>query len=553
MEIDNDFENLFQCPICLEFYDDKNNKLPMILNCGHTICKMCLEPILKKEKKKCPNCNEEIKFNNINTRINVFTKFYLLNSFLDFPLKFKYCVQCKKFITNYSFRKHKKEKHYLFSFDKVIQSYFDKNVIFSDKDIFIVLYFYLNPFLHEIKYLKDIRHKFHFENKTFVLSGKIIPYRDSEDTFLKNLMKDKYISINDMNSARWFKGTLINQNNYFFIHGYFLIKTKDQEAYMQPIIFGFLNYDDIKFFGFIKVNKEYIKEKESLKQKDFILDCGLLLFNTNYYFGKFNEISITNLKKADITLLKDGEILNIKDNNLEVKAIIEEKKETIKPILIGEIIDNKYLYIKKEDKGIINEIEIYPFCIQENKQIEEYTLEDCKIILKNYNRTLILNRNNYLIYIFKNRNETETLPNKFKTKIFYINYTNVSDIISPFTLLKNYSLKDIKEEIANGKNDFFTHLKKVLEVKVETCNINYYECKINEGKIILDQNKYFEINGNKVKQINKINIYEDGIVYNDNNLKGKETIEDFLELELTSNFYNFNYKKKEEIICCNLL
>ena len=78
MEVDNDFESLFQCEICLEFYDD-NNKIPMILKCGHTICKMCLEPILKKEKKKCPHCNEEIKYYKINHYINLFTKLYLYN------------------------------------------------------------------------------------------------------------------------------------------------------------------------------------------------------------------------------------------------------------------------------------------------------------------------------------------------------------------------------------------------------------------------------------------------------------------------------------------
>ena len=50
MEDDN-YEDLFQCPICLEDLSSL-----MLLSCGHSLCEACLNKILKKENPECSIC-----------------------------------------------------------------------------------------------------------------------------------------------------------------------------------------------------------------------------------------------------------------------------------------------------------------------------------------------------------------------------------------------------------------------------------------------------------------------------------------------------------------
>ena len=59
-------EEDFECPICLDIFGINQNhiKSPKVLKCGDTICKECLEMILKKSIEEfflCPLCKEKIK------------------------------------------------------------------------------------------------------------------------------------------------------------------------------------------------------------------------------------------------------------------------------------------------------------------------------------------------------------------------------------------------------------------------------------------------------------------------------------------------------------
>ena len=59
-------EDYPQCPICLDIFGNNPDHIraPKILNCGDSICKECLEEILKNSKEEsflCPKCNENEK------------------------------------------------------------------------------------------------------------------------------------------------------------------------------------------------------------------------------------------------------------------------------------------------------------------------------------------------------------------------------------------------------------------------------------------------------------------------------------------------------------
>ena len=66
--------SLLECPICLEEYmnNDKSEKAPKLLYCGHTFCCECIKKLMKKYKNQiiCPidrikvnEAYEEIPFN----------------------------------------------------------------------------------------------------------------------------------------------------------------------------------------------------------------------------------------------------------------------------------------------------------------------------------------------------------------------------------------------------------------------------------------------------------------------------------------------------------
>ena len=518
---DVEIEDLFSCPICSEIFIDA-----MLLQCSHTLCKACLDRILKTNSL-CPTCKRPIDKDKIipNPLLNRIVKFYLLlknctDVFLNFPLKFKYCVDCKVFITNYTFKKHKMEKHYLFTFDKIFQSYFEgKNINFNN-DMFIVLYFYLNPFLHEIKCLEQKGNTFYFGNNNFIFNGKQRNFE--ENKFLMKLMKNKYKYV-DSEAIKWYKGTLIKRKNWFFIHGFFLI---------------------------ILLKLIYIKKTEPLEIKDFTLDCGIL-FNKNYYFGKFNDINIETLSKIDkddfnIKILNGGEIFYPKgENNIEIKIIKPEKDEEEFPIMTCELELNK-LSIYYQYKGEASHFEIEPFYVQP-QPFEEYELVNCKINFKNYNRTLIFDRREYIIYLFKNEENKDLQSNKYKAKVLSI---YLKDNILQFLSLKTRIIKYIKNEKVEDKSNFYYTLKKILEMNLNQCQIKYYLSEIKDGEIKLNEFNYYEISGCEVtpknQKMNKLS-------YKDNTLEKIKTISDFLNIELTSEIYNF--KTKEETICsaCDII
>ena len=99
--IDNE---VISCQICNELFYSHQEKIPIVLNCGHTLCKHCLDNILKKGREKCPIDNQTeiniVKNHLIENKI-IKQTIELLSLKIDIKslsyLDFYYCFDCDQF------------------------------------------------------------------------------------------------------------------------------------------------------------------------------------------------------------------------------------------------------------------------------------------------------------------------------------------------------------------------------------------------------------------------------------------------------------------------
>lgn len=47
----------FECDICCEKYDESGSHVPLVLPCGHTLCKQCVESL---RSRSCPTCKSSL-------------------------------------------------------------------------------------------------------------------------------------------------------------------------------------------------------------------------------------------------------------------------------------------------------------------------------------------------------------------------------------------------------------------------------------------------------------------------------------------------------------
>ena len=57
-----------QCPICYDTFND-NDRLPLLLECGHSFCKRCIETG-GSSLQKCPHCRKPITVPRSSLKIN---------------------------------------------------------------------------------------------------------------------------------------------------------------------------------------------------------------------------------------------------------------------------------------------------------------------------------------------------------------------------------------------------------------------------------------------------------------------------------------------------
>ena len=58
-------DTLLSCHICTMKFD-REEKLPLFLKCGHSICKFCASSLLKQGRIKCPFDNKFFEYRSVN-------------------------------------------------------------------------------------------------------------------------------------------------------------------------------------------------------------------------------------------------------------------------------------------------------------------------------------------------------------------------------------------------------------------------------------------------------------------------------------------------------
>jgi hypothetical protein len=70
-------DSLLYCQICMGKHDS-HDKVPVSLNCGHTICIQCAKSIFKNRAIKCPFCNQAFMCNEVSSLGRNYTVLELL-------------------------------------------------------------------------------------------------------------------------------------------------------------------------------------------------------------------------------------------------------------------------------------------------------------------------------------------------------------------------------------------------------------------------------------------------------------------------------------------
>nr|XP_039262611.1 protein zyg-11 homolog B-like [Styela clava] len=56
----NDVQNLLECPVCMESYEESGRRTPKMLPCQHSFCVDCLKTISSGGRIQCPSCRRQI-------------------------------------------------------------------------------------------------------------------------------------------------------------------------------------------------------------------------------------------------------------------------------------------------------------------------------------------------------------------------------------------------------------------------------------------------------------------------------------------------------------
>ena len=325
-EQENSEENIYKCPNCNQNYSIDNNKIPLILPCGHIICKKCLIEI--------SNINQFISCP-IDTKI--FTQeIYTFKIFQPFLQKIQKKNELKEFIC--SIHNDKKIK-YICEYDN--ETFCSKCLINHNQHPHKILNFEPNKerINNEIeivfKQINLLKEEFNSKNKKLDEFQNILKKKLEEETFkLKNEIKtiiNSFIEIQKL-----YEEKILN----FYNFQYDKIEERKLNINLISNEIKLLNEKINSFQNKYKykmniIYNEIIEEKnniiynyEQLKRKNII--------NSNKFEETFEELQLPkiifneNLKKnfiQNIIILDSENYLNKIRNNIE-KDILEKRSES---------------------------------------------------------------------------------------------------------------------------------------------------------------------------------------------------------------------------------
>ena len=530
-------DELLCCQVCQEKYKLNDEKIPLCLECGHSLCKQCLNDIISRQNLHCPFDSKQIT----NTFIDAFIRNKIIEKAVkissEFNLKCKnltkleffYCYKCDKFLSCYSKELHlvlghriDKINKYAFKWMKVISDKIKDEIVTENIKLFFILYLFHNPFL-----LKDMN--FNIEKRimcnkdTFTFYGSSFEKNEENEIFyniLFNIIKnDRNIN---MNNYELLKGIVLGKNSEI-INGFFLMKKEKKNNYILKKSLGLMNYLDSVFFGLLDFSSE---------NSGFKIDIGILDDNLVLFFGSFkqdlydfpiynfdngekitfNEDSVvlverfSDKKSEGIETLFSNSYFNFEinsnkiileifdkllknDNNSRIKAILELNKNN------NSLNYLKFNFLNKEENDKIN---IIPLNNENN--FENLTLKECylnyekyriKIIFNDENSIIICNDDNFNMKNFRGY-EIKFSSNEDIKKINEIKEIKVKEIINKTDENEEENFNNFKPLILNCL------LENILNIFKETFDYNLNKFDINYCDIIKKNNNNFNIDKEKI-------------------------------------------------------
>ena len=531
-------DELLCCGVCQEKYGLNEEKNPLCLECGHSLCKQCLNNIITRQNLHCPFDSKQIT----NTFIDAFIRNKIIEKAVkissEFNLKCKnltkleffYCYKCDKFLSCYSKELHlvlghriDKINKYAFKWMKVISDKIKDEIVTENIKLFFILYLFHNPFL-----LKDMN--FNIEKRimcnkdTFTFYGSSFEKNEENEIFyniLFNIIKnDRNIN---MNNYELLKGIVLGKNSEI-INGFFLMKKEKKNNYILKKSLGLMNYLDSVFFGLLDFSSE---------NSGFKIDIGILDDNLVLFFGSFKQdlydFPIYNFDNGEkITFNEDSVVLverfsnknsdgyetlfsnsffNFEINSnkitLEIfdKLLKNDDNSKIKAKLELNKNNNSLIYLNfnfTQNKEINDKIEIKPLNFENN--FENLTLKECylnyekyriKIIFNDENSIIICNDDNFNMKNFRGY-EIKFSSNEDVKKINEIKEIKVKEIINKTDENEEENFNNFKPLILNCL------FENILNIFKETFDYNLNKFDINYCDIIKKNNNNFNIDKEKI-------------------------------------------------------
>ena len=536
---DLNIDELFCCPVCEEKYDLDNEKNPLCLECGHTLCKKCLNDIITRQILQCPLDSKQITSTFIDAfiRNKIIEKAVKISNDFIFKcknltkLEFFYCYKCDLFLSCFSKELHlvlghriDKINKYAFKWMKIISDRIKDEIITENIKLFFILYLFHNPFLlREMNF--TIEKKEMCNKDTFTFYGSLFEKNEENEIFYNILFNIIKNDINLDNNYELFKGIALGKNSQI-INGFFLMKKDRKNKYTIKKSLGLMNFMDNVFFGLLDFSN--FSENSGIKIDAGILDDNLVLF-----FGSFKqdmfEFPIYNFENGEkITFNEDSVVLverfrnkisqgyetlfsnsffNFEINSNKITLEIFDKLTKNNNNLGTNIklelnkINNSLKYLnfnfltqKNEENEKVN---IIPLNYENN--FEFLTLKECYLNFERYKIKIIFNDDNSIIIC------SDEIFNMKNFKGYEIKFSEPEDI-KKINELKDIKIKEIINKNENEKENFnnFKPLilnclfEKILNIFKETFYFNLNKFDIYYCDIIKNNNNNFDIDKNQI-------------------------------------------------------